>query len=71
MKSCLNHINENTCNSSAVYIYNVNVCKINYINSISGSMRLVRQGDKLNKETIIYIPYTLLHHQLGVYNQNC
>jgi len=39
------------------YMYYVNVCKINCINSISGSMRLVCRGDNPNKETLIYISY--------------
>jgi len=30
-------------------------------------MRLVRRGDNPNKETLMYIPYTSLHHQLGIY----
>jgi len=31
-------------------------------------MRLVRRGDNPNKKTLIYIPYTSLYLQLGVYN---
>jgi len=49
-------------------MFYVDVGKINCINSISGSMRLVRRGDNPNKKTHIYIPYTSLHHQLGIYN---
>jgi len=45
-------------------------CRQNH-NSISCSVRLARRGDNPNKETLIYIPYISLHHQLGIYNQIC
>jgi len=48
----------------------VRVGKTNCINSISDSMRLVRQGDNPNKETLLHIPYASHHHQLGIYNQS-
>jgi len=49
----------------------VSVGKTSCINRIAGSMRLVRLGDNPNKKTLIYIPYTSLHQQLSIYNQNC
>ena len=42
--------------------------KINCINSISGSIRLIRREDNSNKKTLIYIPYISLHHQLSISN---
>jgi len=33
-----------------------------------GFMRLIRQGDNPNKETLIYIPYTPCHYNLSSYN---
>jgi len=34
-------------------------------------MRLIRQGNNPNKETLMYIPYALYHHRLSVYNLSC
>jgi len=33
-------------------------------------MRLVRQKNNPNKDTLIYIPYASLHRNLSVYNPN-
>ena len=49
----------------------VAVGKTGCIYSISRSMRLVRQGDNPNNETLMYILYTQRHHQLSIYKPNC
>jgi len=65
------HIVNQTCLIYQLNMLYVAVGKIDFIYSIFGSMRLVRRGDNSNKKTLIYIPYTPLHHQLSIYNPNC
>jgi len=70
-KLCHEHKHTQIWNKTSSNALNISVDKTCCISLDFGFLRLIGRENNSKKKTLIYIPYTLLHYELNIYNQNC